>query len=405
MNRFGLRAFAIIGAAFLTVSIAYAVRYGYGILLPGMLAELHITKIEAGVISATYFGAYTISSPIVGLLSDRTNPRLIIPLFTLLLAVGTMLMGVVDSVFQAALVYGIVGVGHAACWAPVVSLVQQWVSDKYRGTALAVATTGSGLGIAAWSVWLPLVVESSSYRTGWVQMGIFGLLVGVLNYILIRKPPPSRTSSGSAAGLTLPELGLSYSSLLRSKPLWVVGLSYCFIGFTVLVPFTFLNVYATEELQMGYGEATRYFTVLALSGIIGKFLLGPLSDRWGRLAIMAACGLLLGGGCLVIILVSGAGGKMIGVIMVGLGFGAVWPVYAAAAVDLFPPAQAGSVIGLWTVFLGLGSVLSPVVCGWTIDRFESHGPAFILGFISGLLSVLLLLLIRGEKRIGRRRNK
>lgn len=125
-------AYGVITAAFFTVSIAYAVRYGYGMLLPGMLNDLQITKTEAGVISATYFAAYTMSSPVVGLLSDRSSPRLIITFFSVLLALGTLLMGFVNSVFQASVVFGLVGIGHAACWAPVVSLVQQWVSDRYR---------------------------------------------------------------------------------------------------------------------------------------------------------------------------------------------------------------------------------------------------------------------------------
>lgn len=398
MKNIGPRSIGIITAAFFTVSIAYAVRYGYGMLLPGMLSDLQITKTEAGVISASYFAAYTICSPVVGLLSDRSNPRLIISIFTALLAVATILMGFVTSVFQAALVFGLVGVGHAACWAPVVSLVQQWVSDKHRGTALAVATTGSGIGIAAWSVWLPMVVESSSYRTGWIQMGVFGLFVAFLNYILIRKAPSAKPVSGPRAEHPIRDGWASYLGLLGSKHLWVVGISYAFVGFTVLVPFTFLNVYATQELQMEYGAATRFFTVLAVSGIVGKFILGTLSDRWGRVAVMAICGLLLGVGCLLIIVLSGAGAKMIGVGLVGLGFGAVWPVYAAAAVDFFPRTQAGSVIGLWTVFLGIGSVLSPIVCGWTIDVTNSYTLAFLLGFIGGLLAVVFLLPLRTAKR-------
>jgi len=391
-------AYGIITAAFFTVSIAYAVRYGYGMLLPGMLADLQISKTEAGVISATYFAAYTISSPVVGLLSDRSNPRLIITLFTTLLAIGTLLMGVVDSVVQASVVFGLVGIGHAACWAPVVSLVQQWVSDRYRGTALAIATTGSGIGIAAWSMWLPIVVEGSSYRAGWIQMGIFGLFVAALNCALVRRAPGSTPHQKPHAGDVLRELWGDYSALLGAGPLWIVGISYSFIGFTVLVPFTFLNVYAIQELQMDYGAATRFFTVLAVAGIAGKFILGVMSDRLGRVPVMAICGLLLGIGCLCITALPGAGGKTAGVIMVGLGFGAVWPVYAAAAVDFFPRSQAGSVIGLWTVFLGIGSILSPIICGWSIDMTGSHRHAFYLGGVGGLLAVALLFPLWKSKR-------
>ena len=74
----------------------------------------------------------------------------------------------------------------------------------------------------------------------------------------------------------------------------------------------------------------------------------------------------------------------------GLAYGAVWPIYAAAAADFFPSNQTGSVVGLWTVFLGLGSIISPVLCGWTIDITGAYTWSFILGMGSGLASTLCL---------------
>lgn len=387
------RSLGIIVAAFFTVSIAYSVRYGYGMLLPGMLETMQISKVQAGMISASYFAAYTLFSPVVGGLSDRSNPRILLTLFTALLAVGTLLMALVSTVFEASLAFGLVGMGHAACWAPVVSQVQHWVSDRYRGTALSVATMGSGIGIAVWSLWLPMVIARSSYRQGWLQMGIFALFVVLLNYLLVRQHPDSisRVEKVRASGKSGEPWYSSYATLLTSRILWVVGCAYACIGFTVLVPFTFLSVYVTESLQLSYALATSFFTVMAVAGLIGKVILGVLSDRLGRVPVMMICGLFLGCGCLGVVLSVGIAAKYFWVALAGMGFGAVWPVYAAAAIDFFPRSQSGSVIGLWTVYLGVGSILSPVLCGWSIDVSGSYNWAFFLGFGGGLLSVLLLL--------------
>ncbi|MBU1564115.1 MAG: MFS transporter [Proteobacteria bacterium] len=391
-----LRSYGIIVAAFFTVSIAYAVRYGYGMLLPGMLDSLKITKTEAGIISAAYFCAYTVFSPVLGVLSDRFNVRLLLTFFPALLAVGAFLMAYVTTVRDAALVFALAGVGHAACWAPVVALVQQWVGDRYRGTALAVATMGSGVGIAAWSLWLPIVVERSSYRMGWMQMGIFGFFVAALNFFLIRNPDRglSATTIDSPARRLNPTP--TYLQLLVSRNLWLVGMSYACIGFSVLVPFTFLSVYAMQELSLSYGIATRLFTIIAVAGLVGKLVLGILSDRFGRVLVMMLCGLLLGSGCWGLFHLDGLPGKYFCVTLVGIGFGAVWPLYAAAAIDFFPISLAGSVIGLWTVFLGVGSILSPILCGWTIDRYGTFSWAFDLGCAIALLSAVFLIPLRAE---------
>lgn len=395
-----VRGYGVCIAAFFTVSIAYAVRYGYGMLLPEMLVSLEITKTQAGVIYASYFVAYTIFSPILGSLSDRFDSRLLLTCFSALLAAGALMMAFVTSVSQAAIIFMLAGIGHAACWAPVMSLVQQWVEDKKRGTALALVTMGSGVGIAAWSVLLPLIVERSNWQAGWIQLGFFGVIVAGLNFLLIRNP------QGIAADLPTisrpnivrnsPEV--SFLQLIKSVHLWLIGCSYLLIGFTVLVPLTFLGVYGSEELQLSYTAATRFFTIIAVVGMAGKLSLGILSDRWGRICVMMICGSLLGVGCWGIANVGALIAKTFFVAMIGLGFGAVWPVYAAAAMDYFPKSVAGTVIGVWTFLLGIGSIISPIICGWSIDISGSYSWAFNIGFIAAMLSVVLLLpLLKPQK--------
>jgi MFS family permease len=75
----------------------------------------------------------------------------------------------------------------------------------------------------------------------------------------------------------------------------------------------------------------------------------------------------------------------------GIGYGAIWPVYAASAADFFSKKSAGSVVGLWTIYLGVGSMLSPIMTGWTIDATSGYAWAFILAMISAAISLLLLL--------------
>ncbi len=75
----------------------------------------------------------------------------------------------------------------------------------------------------------------------------------------------------------------------------------------------------------------------------------------------------------------------------GLGYGALWPLYAAAARDYFHKKAAGSVIGLWTLFLGVGCIISPIVTGWAIDVTGTYTAAFILCLTGSVVALLLLL--------------
>ncbi len=388
------RSLAVILAGFLTVSIAYAIRYGYGILLPEMLSTLHISKTEAGTIYGTYFLAYTLGSPIVGHLSDRYNVRVILTLFTALLGLGAVLMSRAGSVLSASLIFTIAGLGHAACWAPVVALVQRWVPDNRRGTALAFATLGSGGGIAMWSLLLPLIVAAYGWRAGWTCMGLFAWIVAALNYLLVRNPPRedlSQIVQSTGSNPSGEQKKPTYRSLLTQRLFWRIGLSYALVGFTVLVPYTYLSTFAVEQLKFEYALAARLITVIAVCGLLGKVVIGFLSDRLGRVPMMMASNLLMGAGCAGLAFLDGTVAVFCFTGLFGLGFGAVWPVYAAAAPDHFAKRSAGAVIGLWTVFLGIGSIISPVVCGWTIDISSGYGASFLIGATASAAAIALLV--------------
>jgi MFS family permease len=398
------RAGGVLVAGFFTVAAAYAIRYGYGMILPAMLPALKITKAQAGIIYGSYFTAYTLFSPVLGLISDKGNAKTILTIFTGLLAAGTLCMGYVGNVISACLFFALAGFGHSACWTPVVALVQNWVPDHRRGAALAFTTLGSGVGVTTWSLLLPLIIGTWNWQAAWISMGLFGFGVAFLNFLLIKNPPAAITKKYAVAedGKTV----LPYLVLIRQSRLWFIGLSYLLVGFTVLVPFTFLSTYATDHLGHDYALATSLITVVAVSGMAGKVTLGILSDTLGRIRVMSLCCLLMAAGCAGMALFEGPAILFGAALLFGVGYGAVWPVYAAAAPDFFVKQSAGSVIGLWTLFLGVGSIISPVLCGWTIDYSGSYTWTFVLGIVGGVLAALLLVPVSaGAKTINQSRRR
>ncbi|MDD5206460.1 MAG: MFS transporter, partial [Desulfobacterales bacterium] len=141
----GYRVYAVIIAGFFTLFAAFAVRYSYGLLLPDMLSSLAISKTEAGVIYSSYFLTYTLFSPVLGLLVDRTDARFILTVSVALLSMGAYFMSLSTTVLQASLFFALAGIGHSGCWAPVVTVVMRWVSEKRRGIALSVVDLGSAV--------------------------------------------------------------------------------------------------------------------------------------------------------------------------------------------------------------------------------------------------------------------
>ncbi|MFH1489954.1 MAG: MFS transporter [Pseudomonadota bacterium] len=302
-------------------------------------------------------------------------------------------MSFATTVLNASLFFSLAGFGHAACWVPVVTLIQRWVPDKRRGAALAFTDLGSASGIAVWSLVMPSIVAHYSWRAGWMSLGLSAFLVAGMNFFLVRSQPEEKkgTQSETATPLLREPVRVTYRKVLRDRKFWLLGSSYFFFGSSIIIPFTFLSTYAVNELKWSYESASRLIAVIAVAGMFGKLLLGHLSDTLGRVRIMMVCGVLVSSGCLGISL----SGELLTIgaftALFGLGYGAIWPVYAAAVRDFFQKESAGSIMGLWTFFLGIATTLSPVISGWTIDRTGTYMTAFMLAFAGGVISLLLLL--------------
>jgi MFS family permease len=377
-------------ACFLTVFIAYAIRYGYGILLPEMLVSLHITKTDAGIIFSAFFVAYTLASPVCGFISDRYGSRWLLVSFVIALGAGAFLMSRASSILQASLFFTLAGIGSAACWAPVMALAQKWTGREHRGKVLSFIDIGSALGIIIIGATVPVIIRNYDWRTGWMILGTIGIAVGVFNFLVVKNPPETHQPKPTIDSVPAKPAGMPLSALTGSIKFWLFGLGYLFTGFSILVPITFLSTYAVQELSFSYNIAAALFTVIGIGAIIGKITIGPLSDKTGRLKMIFLCGVLISLGSMGMVY-GNVVTLFIATAIFSSGYGAVWALYAAAASDYFAQESSGTIVGLWTLFFGVGSMLSPIVSGWLADASGTLKWSFGLGAAAALVSVALLI--------------
>lgn len=394
----GKRSLAVIIASFFTVLIGFAIRANYGVLLPEMLPSLGISKTEAGLIYGSFFMAYTVFSPVLGLLADRIDIRFLLTLFLGILGIGTLLMGYSSSLMEAIFFFGLAGIGASACWSPIVPLVQRWTSDHRRGMTLAFVDAGSSLGIAVSSFIMPIIVAAYNWRMGWKGLGTLAIFLTGMTFLLVRDHPienPDLQNPKLSRQLNKPA-GTMYLRILRDTKFLLIGLSYLFIGFSVLIPLTFITTYAVEELMLHYDVAARLVTIIAVTSIVGKLVMGSLSDVLGRIKTLILCEILVAIGSFSVVYLPRFFGIHLFMGIFGFGYGPIWPLYAVCATDYFSKGSAGFIVGFWTLFLGIGFILSPIIAGWIADVTGMFMWSFILAMSTAVISMFLLFLV-GKK--------
>jgi sugar phosphate permease len=395
-------AFLVLALCFVAVFISYAVRLGYGVVLPEMIRTLGFSRTDGGSIYNAYLLTYVTLAPLTGYLTDRLGARRVITVGLLLLGAGVIALGRSENLGSACAAYAVAGLGATGLWVPAITVVQRWFTFERKGLALGILSTGYGLGFAAMGALFPWVVERFDWRHAWYALGLLALAAAVPNSLLLRSDPADRgrrpwggrrrAAPPHTAGGRVPLRGI-----LADRNFWIIGASYFALSYGLYGFTTFMVDYATYQLNLPLEKASLLATIHGLLQVAGVLSLLPLSDRFGRrrtilasnsmITLLLAALLLPAGSWTTLCLITGA---------LAVFYGATFPIYGACAGDYFPREAIGTVAGSWTPFYGSGAMLTHWVTGRLRDVTGNYDVAFLLCALAAGLSVALMAWVRRQ---------
>ena len=196
------------GTAMIAVTFGLS-RYGYGLLLPDMRAEVQMTASTAGLISSAAYLSYMAANIGVVAVLGRWGPRVAVGGAALLAAVG---MGVIAGAQSVAFIaIGVIVAGAAAgmSFPPYADIVAGQVIQEKRDVVWSTISSGTGWGVAIAG---PIaIVAGAQWRVAW---GVFVLIAVVVGALAVFHAPAADDRRAR-----LPQLSISWFFCPRSRPL------------------------------------------------------------------------------------------------------------------------------------------------------------------------------------------
>jgi predicted MFS family arabinose efflux permease len=364
-------------AGFFAIAVAFGpARSGFGLFLPDFRREFGLSTEVSGVIAGGSYGGYLVALSLVGLFATRFGPRLFVTVGGVSATTGMILVAIAPN--TPLLATGLILAASYAgwSWSPYNDAVEREVPSRLRGRVLSAISTGTTFGLAmAGLIALAAGIWGLPWRAAWLGFAAAALAVTAWNARALSGGPQEPES-------TAPQHGAAPGWLLRpgSVVLFGVALSFGVVsGFYWSFAVDFISRSGVLPLEAG----PVFYIALGIAGFVGLFT-GDAIVRFGLRFTLAACFISLG----VVGLLLGfapASWASVGISAAFLG-GGIMCTSALLSVwsSLLFPERPSTGFSAVLLFLGIGTILGPVVLGIFAGHFGLDA-AFL---VSGALALL-----------------
>lgn len=260
-----------------------------------------------------------------------------------------------------------------------------------RGKAMGIAYLGIGTGGAL----VPLIAAGLEKQLGWhLALGSLGLMI-----ILIAVPLPFflRETSVPAKAEKKPETVVPVSKILKNPAFYLLALgSMCSIGAVGGVN-QHLKLYL-RDFDFSQSQAAHIVSLVLLSSLAGRVLMGILADIMKRKYVMLLIYLIVGCSIPLLLMPPFQGREYIFAVIFGIGLGGDYMIIPLMAGDLFGVKTLGRVMGIILVADGIAESLMPMLVGRMFDVSGSYMSGFILLICVALLGAFIISFLPSGKK-------
>jgi MFS family permease len=308
---------------------------------------------------------------IAGWLIDKYGPRKLMMAGVLMMAAALIGLGFARSPGLFYLFYIFNALGYV-CGGPLPCqvLISRWF-DKNRGKAMGIAYLGIGAGGAI----VPLIAAALEKNYGWhYSLATLGVLVILIAFpmVFFIKGSNSEVSSPVAHEPAVP-----IRNILTNHNFYLLAIgSMCAIGVVGGVN-QHLKLFL-RDLDFSQTQAAHVISLVLLSSLVGRVLMGWLADIFPRKYVMILIYTIVGAIIPLLLIPDFPGRIYIFSLIFGIGLGGDYMIIPLIAGDLFGIRALGRTMGIILVADGVAESMFPMLLGRLHDIHGNYTMGFTI---------------------------
>jgi MFS family permease len=276
---------AAITAAWLLTAVFYFYQYSMrsapAVMVPELSTAFGMSAVGVASLVGLFYYGYAPFSLVAGVAMDQLGPRKVVPLGAATVAIGAILFSTADPTLGSIGRF-LQGAGGVFALIGAVYLVTTFMPASRAATLVGVTQMfGMAGGSAGQFVVGPAIASGIPWDQFWLVMGVIGIPIAVLLFLLIPKREKPAGDAPQRAGLG-PAFRAMGAVFINPQSI-LCGL----IAGLLFIPTTIFDMvwgvrYLQEAHDMPYSVAVLRSAAVPFGWIIGCPLLGWLTDRLGR---------------------------------------------------------------------------------------------------------------------------
>jgi fucose permease len=350
----------------------------FGAAWPAIYSEMSLPLSYANFITVIHATGTIISSLMSAGVIKKLGTAKVTFLSALTTAIALLMFSYSDNIIWLCLSAVPLGLGAGS----IDTALNNYVAVNYSATQVSFLHSSYGIGVTISPYLMSLAIGQGSWRSGYRTMFIIQLSIALL--VLVTLPVWKKVREQKATPeinqqtLSIPE-ALKISGV---KPTLIMFMASCSIEAICLV---FGATYLVEARGVTEEQGAECITFYFLGMTIGRLLSGVLSKKLSPRQIIAFGEVITFIAVILIMLPCNLTVATVGLFMIGLGNGPLFPNLTYLAPIHFKKELSQAIIGIQMAFSSVAVLLSPILFG----QIAEHSGTQLFPYV--LMAELILL--------------